>query len=381
MLFGDHAFAEKQMEFAFTRNHNLWMKIGEKEKQLTFEGEVTDPKWSHDGRWIAYAKGDQLWVYDTLNKKHFQFFHSNANQYQWAPKQSILAFKSSGVLNKIDLGKPNSTFKNVSLGVGSYSWLPDGTGFLASSVANLIPSGWTGVELFTIPIDANLDDKKIRHFYTLPKMSKDFFAIYTSVFKWSHDGKWIAFLGIPTASWSTDTDYLCLIRADGSEFLQVDKMLRHENWFHWAPTKNTLGYIEGEGRFEIENKHLKTKDLPVITNNILTPKGFVDWEFTWHSNDLITVSRAKEKKMGIGPMKRTLPVLYQVTVKDHHQKKITTPPKGYGDYQPVYFSNIQKLTWIRSNQKSLNMWIANPDGSNSKIWIKDIDATATLHYR
>ncbi|WP_028400053.1 TolB family protein [Ectobacillus panaciterrae] len=371
-------FAEVDyVKMAFTRNHDLWIKVGDKEKQLTHGEFVTNPKWSYDAKWIVYARGkeeNQMWLYDIENDKHIHPFLAEATNYQWAPNKDVLAFQSDGVLNMIDVRKLEKGFENIALGVGNYSWVPGGNGFLVSSMANLLPTGWTGVELFKVPIDAKMDSSKIKHFYTLPKQSNDFFAISTSTFKWSANQKWIAFLAIPTASWSMDSDSLCVISADGREFETVDKMIINENWFKWAPTKTTLAYIEGEGRFALENKHLKLKELPAFRQNVFTPKGYVDWDFTWHNDTLITISRAKESEWSNDPKKRPLPVLYQVNVQNNHQENITSPPKGYGDYNPYYLKRIRKLTWLRSDGEHTNMWIANADGSNARIWIKNIDS-------
>ncbi|MGG0273940.1 hypothetical protein ABEY23_00310 [Bacillus rhizoplanae] len=108
--------------------------------------------------------------------------------------------------------------------------------------------------------------------------------------RYSYDRKWISFLATPTASWSMDR--LCIIGADGSKFEAVNQMLIQPKWFQWAPSKNILAYIEGEGRFTVENKHLKLKELPAFQQATFTPKGYVDWDFTWNSNTLITISRA-----------------------------------------------------------------------------------------
>ncbi|MBO9128813.1 PD40 domain-containing protein [Bacillus sp. 165] len=368
--------AESESIVAFTRNHDLWLKEGKKETQLTHGEYVSYPKWSHDGKWIAYTRGrkdQEIWLYDVMNRKHIHPVLHEATNYQWAPNKNVLAFQFGGVLNIINLHDEDKQFKNVAFGAGNYSWLPDGKGFLVSSNAQVLPSGWTSVQLFTVPVDANMNPKKVKHFYTLPEQSDSFFAVSTSTFKWSQDKKWISFLAIPTASWSMDSDILCLLSSDGKKFEVVDKMIPNNNWFQWASGKNIMAYIEGEGRFAVENKHLKTKELPAFRSDTFTPKGFVDWDFTWHNDTIITVSRAKEAEWSNDPDKRPLPRLFQVNINDNHQITVTNPPKGYGDYYPYFLKQSNQLTWIRSNRKEANMWIANADGSQAKLWIKNID--------
>lgn len=374
LLFVQDAYAAaKPIKVAFIRNHDLWIKIDKKEQQLTHGEKVIGPKWSYDGNWLAYQKEKQLWAYNVSQKKHYRLYQGEAYNYQWSPNQNILAFQLMGDINTINIEQKGKKFINVAEGISNYSWTPDGKGFIASSNAHLLPTGWSSVELFKIPKDANLDTKKVKHFYTLPKMSNDFFAIGTSIFKWSPDGKWIAFLGEPTASWSMDSNTLCVIRSDGKNFMQLDKMLINDEWFKWAPSKNILAYIEGEGRMAIENKHLKVKELPAITTQSLTPKGYVDRNITWHNNQLITTSRVKETEWSNDPKKRPLPFLYQVDIKTKQQKKITAPPKGYGDYSPEYLQNVDKLLWIRTNRTQANVWLANADGIKASPFIKNIE--------
>ncbi|MGG2018393.1 TolB family protein [Bacillus sp. S10(2024)] len=370
------------VQVAFIRNHNLWIKINGKEKQVTKGEHIANPEWSYDGKWLAYVKGkeaNRLELYRISDGKKVIPFQADATNHQWSPKQNIIAFQSGGVLNIYDVEKTQQGFENVSVGVGDYGWYPDGKKFLVSSMSHLLPTGWTGAELFQVPLNANLDRSKVKHFYTLPKESPQFFAIVASLFQWSPDRKWISFLATPTASWSMDSNTLCIIGADGSRFEAVDHMLIQPKWFQWAPSKNILAYIEGEGRFIVENKHLKLKELPAFKQITFTPKGYVDWDFIWNNNTLITISRAKEAKWSNDPKKRPKPSLYQINVTNAQQLQITTPSKGYGDYYPYYITHTNQIIWIRSNGEQSDMWIANADGSRARKWIHNIDEAANYY--
>ncbi|MDM5156547.1 translocation protein TolB [Bacillus sp. DX1.1] len=371
------AAESKQLKVAFIRNHDLWIKIGGKEQQITKGEYIAKPKWSHDGKWIAYTKGEEkqrLELYRVADGKRIIPFQEEATNYQWSPKENTIAFEFTGTLNIFDAEKNNATFENVSSGVGDYAWYPDGKKFLVSSNAHLLPTGWTGAQLYEVQVDAEMDPHKMKHLYSLPSEHDSFLAYVASGFKWSQNQKWIAFLAVPTASWSADSNTLCLLKADGSRFEMVDEMLLNQKWFQWDPLKNVLAYIEGSGRFAIENKHLKVKELPVLQQDTFTPKGYVDWDFTWHSDELITLSRAKEMEWSNEQEKRSLPSLYQVNIQTNRQRQITTPPKKYGDYNPLYIKRENQLTWMRSDRKQADMWVANGDGSKAKKWIENIDA-------
>jgi len=366
----------KNIQVAFIRNHNLWIKIDGNEKQITKGEYITKPKWSHDGKWIAYAKGEeqnQLELYCVADRKKVVPSQTEATNYQWSPAENIIAFEFTSTLNTFDAEKKNATFENVSSGVGDYAWYPDGKKFLVSSEAQLLPTGWTGAQLYEVQKDAGMNPNKMKHLYTLPSMQEDFLAYIASDFKWSPNQKWIAFLAVPTASWSADSNTLCLLKADGSYFEKVDQMLLNSQWIQWAPSKNILAYIKGSGRFALENKHLKVKELPALQQEKFTPKGYVDWDFTWQDNELITLSRAKEMEWSNEEEKRSLPSLYQVNIQSNRQRQITTPSKKYGDYNPLYIKSGNQMTWMRSDRKKADMLLANGDGSKAKKWIENID--------
>ncbi|EJS53667.1 hypothetical protein ICE_03602 [Bacillus cereus BAG1X1-2] len=364
------------VKVAFIRHHNLWIKVDGKEKQLTKGENITGPKWSHDGEWLAYVKGEKqniLELYRLKDGKKVTPFHSEASNYQWSPTENIIAFIFTGTLNTFDVEKKNADFENVSAGVGDYAWYPDGKNFLVSSEAHLLPTGWTGAQLYEVQKDAHMNPHKMKHLYGLPNEHDDFLALVASGFKWSPDQKWISFLAVPTASWSADSNTLCLVRADGSRFEIVDQMLLNTEWFKWAPSKNILAYIEGSGRVALENKHLKIKELPALQQQTFTPKGYVDWDFTWKNDNVIIVSRAKEGGFETLPEKRPFPSLYEINSTSDKQYQITKSSNKQGNYHPIFMKKSNQLIWIRSDRKKANIWIAHSDGKHEKKWIKNVD--------
>ncbi|MGY1464066.1 eIF2A-related protein [Bacillus toyonensis] len=365
-----------EAKIAFIRHHDLWIKVEGKEKQLTKGEYITGPKWSHDGEWLAYVKGKKegsLELYRLKDGKKVTPFHSETSNYQWSPTENIIAFIFTGTLNTFDVEKKNTDFENVSAGVGDYAWYPDGKKFFVSSEAHLLPTGWTGAQLYEVQKDAHMNPHKMKHLYALPNEHDDFLALVASGFQWSPDQKWISFLAVPTASWSADSNTLCLVRADGSRFEKVDQMLLNTQWFKWAPANNILAYIEGSGRVALENKHLKIKELPALQQNTFTPKGYVDWDFTWKNDNVIIVSRAKEAGIETPPKKRPLPSLYEIDSTSDEQHRITKPPHRQGDYHPLFMNKSNQLIWIRSDRKKADVWLAHKDGKHEMKWIENID--------
>ncbi|KAA0762515.1 PD40 domain-containing protein [Bacillus sp. SH5-2] len=373
-----------EAKIAFIRHHDLWIKVGGKEKQLTKGEYITGPKWSYDGEWLAYAKGEkqqQLELYRLRDGKKIRTFPSEISNYQWSPTENIIAFVFARTLHTFDVQKKNADFENMSPGVGDYAWYPDGKKFLVSSEAYLLPTGWTGAQLYEVQKDAHMNPHKMKHLYALPNEHDDFLALVASGFRWSPNRKWISFLAVPTASWSADSNTLCLVRADGSRFEKVDQMLLNTQWFQWAPSKNILAYIEGSGRVALENKHLKLKELPALQQSTFTPKGYVDWDFTWKNDQVIIVSRAKEAGIETPPEKRPLPSLYEVDSTSEKQHQITKLSNKQGDYHPIFLKKSNQLIWIRSDRKKADIWIAHSDGKLEKKWIENIDVPEWYYER
>ncbi|MGM0884702.1 MAG: translocation protein TolB [Bacillota bacterium] len=376
------AFAAKEdgvLKAAFVRNGDLWMKAGDLEKKLSSGPFIRNPKWSFDGEWIAYTKGEEeqeLWLLQIQTGRSSLVSAEGGSNFQWAPNRNMLAFQTPQLLQYIDVKQPDKPLGSAK-GLSNYSWLADGRGFFASSQSELLSDGWTPVVLYQIPLNALSDPSKYVTLHVLPKQSDDFFAIGTSIFKWSADGRWIAFLATPTASLSADSNTLCVLRSDGVVFRTLDQMANNDQWFEWAAEGTRLAYIGGVGREASVNKRLKVLDVTSGKSAEYTPKGYVDQSFTWRGPQHIVVSRAVEAERGSDPAKRKKPFLVDVELASGEQSRLTKPSGAFGAYNPV--SVPPKLAWVRYNGSIANVIVANSNGRHAVKWIEIIDPAA--HYR
>ncbi|MDF0728857.1 translocation protein TolB [Cytobacillus sp. S13-E01] len=378
--------AEVPLKAAFIRDNQLWMVEGEKEQQLTTGRHVYSPKWSQDGRFIAYLDGDKngettyLYVYDTKQKRSYQPYETiKTRNFQWSPVSNQIAYNAGGVLNvtKIVNGRPKG-FVNVSLGVSDFVWFPNGKEFIVSAQSNLLPTGWEPVHLFKVPINANLNEKKIKPFYTIKTNTNDLFAINASYFKWSADHNWVSFLAIPTASWSNDSNTLCVLSSKGNQFQSVGKMLWYEDWMKWAPRENKLAYISGEGRFLVQDKKTKVADIPILNQQKeYTPKGYVDLDLDWLAQEEVIVARAKEKKeWEEGPVPTMYTSLFVINILSGEQKQITFPKSGELDSNPQVVGSY--ITWYRKGNQG-DIWIKKGIDGHDDLWLKDVDITPVFY--
>ena len=376
--------AEGPLTAAFIRDHQLWIKKGNKDIQLTKNRYVYSQKWSHDGRFIAYIDGDEkgeksnLFIYDTKEKDNYQpYVRVVTSDFKWSPINNQLAYNDQGILNvtKLKNGRPQG-FENVSLGVSDFEWFPNGKEFIVSSQSSLRPTGWGPIPLYRIPVNANLAKEKMKRFYTVQTKEPELFGISADYFKWSFDGKWVSFLVTPTASWAMDSNTLCVISSTGEYFQAVGKMLGFKNWIKWAPSANQLAYISGEGRFFVENKNTMVADMPTAKQQKeFTPKGYVDLDLEWFSPEKVIVARTKEnKKWKEGPMPTMLTSLYAINIKTEDQRQISFPKKDELDEGPQVVGS--QLTWFRKKAKDYrgNVWVKDGLSGLEKIWLKNVDS-------
>ncbi|KJB86948.1 hypothetical protein AZ66_15975 [Paenibacillus sp. E194] len=361
---------------AFIRNNDLWITSGTQETQITTGEYIRNPKWSHDGMWVAFTKGkeeNEVWVYHMTTKSLRRV--GKGQNIQWSPKHSIVAFQTDYTLRMANVDTPSTPIvTTIEDNIGNYAWNPSGNGLLVSTLSKLLPTGkWEDILLYRIGLDTETGTPSKELLYRISNQSDDFFAVLTSTFKWSPDRKWIAFIAVPTASLSADSNTLCLLSSDGTTFLKVGTMLHDEEWFNWAPSANRLAYIAGEGREATSNKKLTLlSSLTPLKQQIYTPAGKIDTGFTWRNDRTIVVSRADEALWSSDAEKRPLPRLVKVDFDSGQQAVLSDPSMGFGDYAPVYVEDGRKLAWIRSNRSAADVMLSRPDGENVHAWIPNL---------
>ncbi|MBG9791371.1 hypothetical protein ABD76_02065 [Paenibacillus dendritiformis] len=366
--------AERKAAAAFIRGNDLWMAIGSEEKRLTRGEYIRNPHWSHDGSWLAFSKGKEekeIWLYHAATGEMRQA--GQGDNVQWSPSRNVLAFQSQDARRTLYVtdaeGKREP--ERIADHVGNFSWKPDGASLLYSVEARLLPDGiWSDIDLYTVRLDK---EARSQLFFTIKSQSQDFFAVTTSRFKWSADGKWIAFIAVPTASLSADGNTLCLLSADAGTFLKAGQMLNYDEWFQWGPQGSTLAFIEGYGREATSNKRLTVlTGMPSLLQKSYTPAGYADRDLAWLDHDTLVAARSKEAAWSGEPSERPLPSLVLVNLGGGRQPELTRPPRNVGDFFPVLLKDAGCLAWIRTDRSKAHVMLAQPDGKRAVQWIRDL---------
>ncbi|GLX67955.1 TolB family protein [Paenibacillus glycanilyticus] len=354
----------------YIQSNNLWLALEEVQKPLTKQEYIRSPQWSRDGQWMTFLRNEnrpEVWTYEEANGGMRKI--GEGSNVKWAPNNNRLAILSGRVLNVAAANRPGSLEK-VMDNAGEFSWLPDGSGLLVSTLAELMPDGkWSPVELYVVKPDGTTGTWSKQLLYRLPGQSDDFFAVQTSPFKWSPDGSWIAFIAKPTASLSADANTLVLLSSDGQHFIKAGQMLAYDNWFQWAPASEKLAFVEGTGREATSNKKLTViEDIPSLQKRVYTPGGYADNDFTWNGEDAIIVSRRKDAPWSSDEEDRSLPHLAKVDVRTGQSKPLTRGIEGYGDYAPVLLKD-GILAFIQAGQGSAQVKLIKSGSKRQLTWI------------
>ncbi|WP_054024397.1 TolB family protein [Bacillus sp. FJAT-28004] len=381
-----HGSMKVLAKVAFMRDGNVWVYVNGTEIQVSKSGRAMGPAWSVDGKLLSYVEEDggdppqqSVHIYDVSAKKTIKIY-KRGYMPKWSPSGEILAYKDGTVLNVSDFKQ----FNNAAIGVGEYIWIPDGSGFILSKSGALTPEGWTGGLLYRKVLPRNWAEagylENVDKFLMLPNEissnGSKIIAIDPSNFSFSPSGRWLSFVVSPTASWSMDSNMVCAISSDGHQFEVLDEIILEVGLPKWAPSKDNLAYIAGGGRlvFGFKDKDLKTKEFPAFAT--YTPENYADLDFAWKDDNTIFVSRIKEAEWSNDFSMHPLPVLFVIDTVSGKQSQITGPPEGYADYSPNYIRSADKMIWIRRKYyyKDANIWLANPDGSEASLWLKNADS-------
>ena len=385
--YSSHALANDQPKAAFTRYHSLWLFDGKEELPIHENIDVGKFSWSFDGKWLVYEgrqidsnqEEPEIWLYNTATKSSTKLKIAGHDPL-WNPNDHSFAFLTGSILCVVELSSDTPIIHQLTGGVSNFTWDGNGVNLIASASAALFPDGWSHPRLYEVHWGIEKEehemDVKVTPLHTIGSPLKyedtSILAVDVENFSWSDDGKSLAMVVAPTASWSADSNMLSVYVKENKLFIPLGEILLDPNWIKWAPTKTLLASIQGAGRMTggVKNKTLTTSTIIPNYKKTHTPKGFADVDFDWVDDERIVVARGKETKDSTEKFKSSL---YLVDLKEKEALKISETPEGLSDSEPVALKAGSLLAWVREDTDGRrHIWMSNADGSEGRMVVENV---------
>lgn len=387
-----YAATTEQPKAAFTRYHSLWLFDGTKEVPLHENIDVGKFSWSIDGKWLVYeakqinmaseSEEYDIWIYNTETMSSSKLKIAGHDP-QWNPKDRSLAFLTGSILCVVELASGTPIIHQLTGGVSNFTWDAEGVNLIASASAALFPDGWSHPRLYEvhwgIEKEAQEMDVKVTPLHTIgsPLKYEDISILSVDVenFSWAHDGKSLAMVVAPTASWAADSNMLSVYVKENKLFIPLGEVLLDADWIKWAPNKPLLASIQGGGRMTsvgVKNKVLTTSTIIPNYKKTHTPKGFVDVDFDWVDDERIVVARGRETS---DSAVKFMSSLYVVGLKEKEAVRIVETPEGSSDGEPVVLKDGSevRLSWVRVDEDGRrHIWMSDVDGSDGRMVVENV---------
>jgi len=352
---------------AYIAGGDVWVVDLDTDRQtrLTRNGHNSRPRWSADGRWITYQKGDQLWVVEVDSGKEYLVSEKPASEFAWSPVENRLAYLSTAS--------------------GLVIWEPD-----QQNIQTLVASE-AGITLRHIawkPTGKWLAYEAEQGEWRLCKVSLDgtSFTVYTTegptrslrLAGWSADAQWLlTWVGPASALAWADGLPLCLIPAmGGTPRCLEQKMLLHSDWLSWSPG-GQLAFIAGEGRETWVNKGLALMDPASLAIHWLVdhteqapiqPAFSPDGERLAYSAGPPTPAEAAYARRDAALAQRRIWVM---EVSSGRRHRLTNEDR-FRDERPLWSSDGGYILFTRLGEDGASLWLIGADGSNLRQVVSEL---------
>jgi Tol biopolymer transport system component len=208
-------------------------------RRVMARGPVTNPKWSPNGRWLAYTRSDGLHVVSAAGKQ-VQLILTKSD-YEWSPQGNSIAW-TDGKLRVTDVTTGNESTIATKSYVSGFGWSPDGRQL---AVASLDPGEPTlGFDV----VDAASGTRRTVPFVAAEYQASRFNPLFIA--GWEPDGKaalvWVDLMG--SGSIAQDGLDLWLVPLDGSAPHNLGQTLVKRQWIQWSPDGTQLAIVRSNWR-------------------------------------------------------------------------------------------------------------------------------------
>jgi Tol biopolymer transport system component len=365
---------------AYIQGGDLWVKeLPEGEaRPLTTSGNITTPRWSPSGQWLAYLKGDELGVVQRSGAGAMSLERgSPVSQFAWSPTSDTLAYSSrSGglwvvsVSNWIEWEIVANPEGVKGTGVGGLAWSPDGEWIAYEWREVLTYLTYQG--LWKIPVGGG--ERTELYVSGAPEKGEAMVA------GWSGDGRFLLFWqgDILSASLLADGVPLYAVPAAGGTPVPLaDAVLVFSDFVAVQPAGGEqVAVIAGGYRGAWTNKTLRVVLPATGEGETLTPPDQVASSPAWSPDgQRIALSAMPDEGDLVGGEDARLGMMnrriWVRTVDSDSQPRQLTNDPAYRDEHPVWSADGSHILFVRMDDRDqTSLWLL-PFGENAPHLVVD----------
>jgi Tol biopolymer transport system component len=370
-------------KLAFVSDGDIWVVDVDsgQERQLTRDGGNKEPRWSPDGRWLAFAKGETgaIWVMREDGSDASLVADPARAGFAWAPSDNRLAYATSeGVLGLVDVESgERRELSPPDREVYRFAWLPDGKGLVLEMWETQEPAtpssgSWVLDQgLWWV----NADGTGLIELY---KWSAEALAT-VDLGTLSPDGRWLTlWQGFLSASLRADGLPLMIMPATGGERQEIaSATLLRPGFVAWAPQGDRLAVVEGGGRQTWVNKQIAVMQPDGSDRRLLSDAGRADLFPAWSPDgqSIAFTSGEGSQSMEADPaLVRTRRIW--VANSDGSAKRQLTDDPAYVDQFPRWSADGAHILFVRQQAEAIQLgdeetvpveiWLMKADGSEQR---------------
>lgn len=368
---------------ALIRSGDLWVLDLHSgvERRLTQDGRNRLPRWSSDGRWIAFLKPTgrrlgELWVIRPDGSEARQIEETLATKPSWSPLGSQLAYATEdGALWLVNLEGPQRLqILPPGSGVTAIAWAPDGK--------RLALELWELKAGQRLPVAQGLwlisaDGSGLTQLYSSYDPAQNTWEVYLG--GWSPDGKHLTFWEgrFLSPSFQADGLRLFILPLSGGEPRLVGRTLVFPDFLAWSPQGDRLVFVEGGPRETWLNKQMAamvavsgerialSQDMSrAELSPVWSPDGGQIAFVSGPSGLYLPEEFAQAK--GVGARR-----LWVMKPDGTERRQLTEDP-SYSDERPLWSADGTHLLFVRRHASprgaewQVELWLIGADGSNQR---------------
>jgi Tol biopolymer transport system component len=373
-------------KLAFVRDGDIWvLDVGSgQERQLTSDGGNKEPRWSPDGRWLAFAKGEAgaIWVMREDGSDASLVVESARAGIVWAPGENRLTYATGeGALGLVDVESgEQQEFALSDDEISRFAWLPDGKG--------LVLELWERQELASPSLPSTLHQG-------LWRVNTDGSGLVELYSAWdqqtltevdlgtlSPDGRWLTLWeGFVSASLRADGLPLRVMPATGGEPQEIaSATLLRPGFVAWSPQGDRLAVVEGGGRQTWVNKQIVVMQPDGSDRRLLSDASRADLFPAWSPDGQRIAFTSGEGNLFENADENYPQILgtrrIWVANADGSDKRQLTDDPAYADEFPRWSADGAHIMFVRQQGEAIRpesdvpilaeVWLMEADGSEQR---------------